>query len=694
MKLFKNALKTGLQAGAVHFRFVAGKVCEWEKSDGTIEYSNKEIDATLIQDLFKAFFPQQQQELSQGLPATSVLNVINHGDLKLIGVPTSPERVEVFVPPEGERLFQQTLDALRPESTKFDQLTFTPADAPQTPEAVTEMPPPFPIPAATPAAPELEDKNALRSIPFENANSIPVSIPPPPMEAHNDLGAFQLATPEAAPEAVAQPPVAPNLWSILQDQPDEKNVAEGTSDAAPQLQWEFKMPGSTRGARTPQPTPPLEAPEPLTAPPALSAVSDHDPEPAPMLTMQQLEWNQGSAPMISHTRAPIADIAEEPAPTKIFFGAQAPGDSPLITQQNNAIDALLKKMIEQRASDVHLTLGQPVVFRIDGEVTRITAEGPLTPERMEQLMHPIMPERNVKEFVKTNDTDFAYEVPNVGRFRVNMFRDINGVGAVLRTIPSKVPTFEQLKLPDSIKKLCELNKGLVLVTGPTGSGKSTTLAAMIDYVNRTRREHIITVEDPVEFVHEQKSCLINQREVHRHTQGFSRALRAALREDPDIVLIGELRDLETMKIAIETAETGHLVFGTLHTNTAISTIDRVIDQFPADQQAQIRVMLAESLRGVIAQTLLKKKTGGRVAAHEILMVSKPVSAMIREGKTHMLATHMQTKRAEGNQLLNDALMALVTAGQIDMRDAYLKSVDKEGMATLLQKQGFKGSDAA
>jgi twitching motility protein PilT len=258
----------------------------------------------------------------------------------------------------------------------------------------------------------------------------------------------------------------------------------------------------------------------------------------------------------------------------------------------------------------------------------------------------------------------------------------------MRHIPSQILTAEQLGLAPAITKLCTLNKGLVLVTGPTGSGKSTTLAAMLDLINKTRKEHILTIEDPIEFVHPQQLCLVNQREVHKHTGSFARALKAALREDPDIVLIGEMRDLETIAIAIETAETGHLVFGTLHTTTAMSTVDRIIDQFPADRQAQIRVMLASSLRGVVAQTLLKKKSGGRVAAHEILIANDAVSAMIREGKVQHLANHMLTQRQDGNQLLNDSLLKLVQDGLVDVQDAFFKAVDKNGFLTMAKQRGI------
>ena len=290
-----------------------------------------------------------------------------------------------------------------------------------------------------------------------------------------------------------------------------------------------------------------------------------------------------------------------------------------------------------------------------------------------------MPEKNRKEFAERHDTDFAYEIAGLARFRANVFADRNGPGAVFRVIPQQDPDRRTARAVASTScNLCNLNKGLVLVTGPTGSGKSTTLCAMIDYINRTRQDHIITIEDPIEFVHQNQKCLINQREVRTHTDSFKDALRAALREDPDIVLVGELRDLETVAIAIETAETGHLVFGTLHTTTAASTVDRVIDQFPTDRQAQIRIMLSESLRGVIAQTLCRKIGGGRVAALEVLIVTQAISNLIREGKTFQIPSMMQVGKAIGMVSLNDALMELVTKKLVAPDEAYAKAVDKAG----------------
>jgi twitching motility protein PilT len=298
-----------------------------------------------------------------------------------------------------------------------------------------------------------------------------------------------------------------------------------------------------------------------------------------------------------------------------------------------------------------------------------------------------MEQRYRKDFEGDNDTDMAYEIPGVARFRVNIFLDRKGMGGVFRVIPTKVVTVEDLNISQAIQNLCNLNKGLVLVTGPTGSGKSTTLCALVDLVNRSRAGHVITLEDPIEFVHENKKCLINQREVGPHTASFKNALRAALREDPNIVLVGEMRDLETVSIAIETAETGHLVFGTLHTSTAASTVDRVIEQFPADRQEQIRIMLSESLKGVVSQTLCKKIGGGRIAAMEILLGIPAVSNLIRESKTYQLPSIIQTNRKMGMVSLNESLMELVNLKKVEAKEAYMKALDKPDILNQLKRDG-------
>jgi twitching motility protein PilT len=352
------------------------------------------------------------------------------------------------------------------------------------------------------------------------------------------------------------------------------------------------------------------------------------------------------------------------------------------------IDKLLRLMDERNVSDLHLTTGQNPCFRLDGDMNRVEDWPLLTSETNSKLIQEIMPDTNLQEFEEVSDTDFAYELAGVGRFRVNVFHDYNGPGAVLRRIPTEILTAKQLGLPEVVYDMCNLQKGLVLVTGPTGSGKSTTLAAMIDYINRTRSDHILTIEDPVEFVHTSNKCLINQREVHTHTRSFSAALRAALREDPDIILVGEMRDLETIETAIETAETGHLVFGTLHTNTAASAVNRIIDKFPAERQNQIRTMLAEALKGVFAQTLCKKKTGGRVAAIETLIATSAVASNIREGKTHQISSAMQTGKSQGMQMLEDELVKYAEKEIITPEEALAKATDKNSMRKRLAQSSL------
>ena len=353
------------------------------------------------------------------------------------------------------------------------------------------------------------------------------------------------------------------------------------------------------------------------------------------------------------------------------------------------IEKLLWNMKSLDASDLHMTSDMVPHLRVHGEMTPIEGAPEIPARKMEQILFEITPEENQAQFEAENDTDFAYEIEGVGRFRCNLFRDRHGAGGVFRVIPTEILTADQLGLSSQILKLCDLTKGLVVVTGPTGSGKSTTLAAMIDHINKTRADHVITIEDPIEFVHRNQKCLINQREVGTHTGGFKQALRAALREDPDIVLVGEMRDLETIEIAIETAETGHLVFGTLHTNTAPSTVDRIIDQFPTDRQAQIRTMLAGSLRGVVAQTLCKKLGGGRVAALEVLLVTAAVSNLIREGKTFQIPSIMQTSRKLGMVTLNDALIEMVQEGVVAPEEAYRKAVDQGEFARAAKAKGIE-----
>jgi len=429
------------------------------------------------------------------------------------------------------------------------------------------------------------------------------------------------------------------------------------------------------GNGVPEFAPPAPAP---AAPPA-------QPAPAP------------AAPSAGATPA----VAAPPAAAPTTGNAVSDGDA--ITsfagsdRAKATLDALLRTMVERGASDLHLRCGEPPIIRLHGEMTRMEG-ATLEATDLEAMIRSIMPERNRREYRETNDTDYAYELAGVARFRANALKDRLGPAAVFRQIPATVVTVEQMGISPEVQKLCQLTKGLVLVTGPTGSGKSTTLCSLIDLVNRSRSDHVLTIEDPIEFVHPNKKCVITQRQVGVHTGSFKSALRAALREDPDIILVGELRDLETVAIAIETAETGHLVFGTLHTTTAAGTIDRIIDQFPADRQEQIRVMLAESLKGVISQTLCRKIGGGRVAAREVLLSIPAVTNLIREGKTFQIPTVMQTSKRLGMVTLNDALLELVDGKLIEPAEGYVKAVDKTMYLAAIKSRGldtsFAEADAA
>lgn len=340
------------------------------------------------------------------------------------------------------------------------------------------------------------------------------------------------------------------------------------------------------------------------------------------------------------------------------------------------IDQFLRVLVQQGGSDLHLSCGSPPVIRVHGHLQRIKFRD-LTEADMRALIPEILNPEQRSRLDEQHDVDFAYEIPDVARFRGNAFFQHRGMGAVFRVIPSRVLSAEELNLPPAIRGFTNLNKGLVLVTGPTGSGKSTTLAGMIDLINETRGDHILTIEDPIEFVHQNKQALVNQREVGPHTQSFATALKAALREDPDVILVGEMRDRETISLGLTAAETGHLVFGTLHTNSAHKTVDRIIDIFPADQQEQIRAMLSESLRGVVAQQLLRKKDGkGRVAAHEILVGTPAVGNLIRERKTFQIPSLIQTGKRDGMVQMDQSIMALLNSGVVDGQEAFAKAHDK------------------
>ena len=341
------------------------------------------------------------------------------------------------------------------------------------------------------------------------------------------------------------------------------------------------------------------------------------------------------------------------------------------------IDALFNMMNEQGASDLHLSTGNPPIFRQRGEMVRLNFKA-LGHDELKTILYEILSEKQKAHFEETKDLDFAYEVPGLARFRGNIMMQYRGIAAVFRIIPAKILSADELGLPEGVRRMTNFKKGMVLVTGPTGSGKSTTLAGMIDLINSTRKEHILTFEDPLEFIHENKMSLMNQRQIGQHTESFASALRAALREDPDVILVGEMRDLTTIQLAMSAAETGHLVFGTLHTSTAAKTVDRIIDVFPTDQQEQVRAMLSESLKGVICQQLLKTAEGtGRVAALEIMLGTPAIANLIREGKTFQIPSIMQTARKDGMQLMDQHLLDLLKTKKVNPEEAYRCAIDKK-----------------
>jgi len=347
------------------------------------------------------------------------------------------------------------------------------------------------------------------------------------------------------------------------------------------------------------------------------------------------------------------------------------------------IDKFFRALKEQGGSDLHLQAGQPPKFRVHGRLEPLNMP-PLSNKEAEKLLYEMLDERKKKRFLENMDLDFAYEVTDVARFRCNFLRQQNGIGAVFRIIPTKIKTMEDLGVPTVLTKFCELRSGLVLVTGPTGSGKSTTLASMIDYINSRKAKHIITIEDPIEFVHENKQSVLTQREVGNDTESFATALRAAAREDPDVLLVGEMRDLETISLAITCAEMGNLVFGTLHTNSAGKTIDRIIDVFPEDQKAQIRTMLSVSLMGVCAQLLMRKTDGaGRVPVNEVLIGSPALSAIIRAGEIHKVTSYIESGRGEGMMLMDDSILRVLKAGLVSPNEAYMKATDKSRFEHLM-----------
>lgn len=650
MDLLKKILRHALTTQAQRIRFVVGSVPEISDAQGhtTAVAGLAAVGRDDLAQLFEFLFPNDRSTLASKQLARGALNVPNVGKIFLIAQPAEPASLRLYLPPNGEascendwgRLTNTTIapDIGQPRTTASrlpaTKSSATPQDVSQTSSTLFGSV----DPAATGGS---SSKPTVTEGQATGSGFIPLGLGATP-------GIEAVATTQASESGGLRPGIRPTPSPELAPTTTLPGMATTLSGSASTV---HALPFAGATTVTAQTGSMLATPSPFS-----------------------------DSPFMATQRLPVA-VPEESA--QLEFGPDAGGLASKSYGQN-PIDAILADMVARRASDLHMTCGEPYCFRIDGDITRI-GKDPVPAQMMEQYLSPILPDLNRKELVNQNDTDFAYEVEGVGRFRVNIFRDRNGIGTVMRHIPSKILTAEQLNLPPAITKFCDLTKGLVLVTGPTGSGKSTTLAAMIDLINKNRSDHILTIEDPIEFVHPQQRCLVNQREVRKHTQSFSRALKAALREDPDIVLIGEMRDLETIAIALETAETGHLVFGTLHTTTAISTVDRIVDQFPSDRQEQIRMMLASSLRGVVAQTLLKKKSGGRVAAHEILVSSDAVAAMIREGKNHMISSHMQSQKGDGNQLLNEALAKLVKDSTVDAEEAYRKAVDKNGLADLFRR---------
>ncbi len=452
---------------------------------------------------------------------------------------------------------------------------------------------------------------------------------------------------------------------------------KGTWQKEGEIEFDYDLAGQSFRIRlsrymdTPQIQADHQGPSRISQPPR--AAAPLEPAPAPKV----------AAP------TPAGELMPTPPPTPEAAPPPRPPAPARRAQGHPLIEKLLGILLEKQGSDLHCTTQEPPMVRVHGDMKELEDAGPLDPttllEMMESMATPVIWQR----FEEHHDADFAYSYEAGGcRLRVNFFQDRVGPGMVCRVIPNQLPDPDRLGLPEHVRRLATLSKGLVLVTGPTGSGKSTTLAAILDLANQKRRDHILTIEDPIEFVHPRKGCLVNQREVGTHTDSFKSGLRAALREDPDVVLVGEMRDLETIAIALETAVTGHLVFGTLHTSSAIGTIDRIVDQFPSDRQQQIRVMLADCLKCVVSQVLLKKIGGGRVAALETLFISPAIANLMREGKNFQIPSAMQTGRSYGQKLMTDALLELIQAKKVEPLEAYLKCPDKENFIAACKRAGI------
>ena len=464
--------------------------------------------------------------------------------------------------------------------------------------------------------------------------------------------------------------------------PDLKSAWTGTGEA----QFDYDLSGQcfrislSRYLDTPQ----------ITAEhlgPSSPSAMQPPPRPAPTTPLPEKPVAPRAEPSLAQV------MPASPAGVPVAVPTPRPIESPKVSRSpqrahpgHPLAERLLATLLEKKGSDLHCSSHETPLVRIHGDMRALDEFDALDPATLLEMMEAMATPLAWSHFEERHDADFAYayEAGNC-RLRVNFFQDRVGPGMVCRVIPNEIPDPDKLGIPEPVKRLANLAKGLVLVTGPTGSGKSTTLAAIVDLANQKRRDHILTIEDPIEFVHQRKSCLVNQREVGTHTDSFKTGLRAALREDPDIVMVGEMRDLETIAIALETAVTGHLVFGTLHTSSAVGTIDRIVDQFPADRQQQVRVMLADSLKCVVSQILLKRVGGGRIAALESLFITPAISNLIREGKNFQIPSAMQTGRAFGQKLMNDALIDLIQSGRIETREAYLRAPDKETFMAALKR---------
>jgi len=658
MEKLNDYLKQLLSSCSEELRLEPNKNPFLVSGNATTEVANTPLAGPQISTMV---FPLIPADVKSSLPTSSEIEFVHPHNLGNFSF-------TVLKSPAG------FIVTIRPMIGESDGSISVPKPLPETPPAPAVAPIPVSTPQFEDPVPAVDNDISLNAGP-EPAPMATAAEPPPSFEAIS----YELESSSSAYDLTTAEQVELNsLEDLLTEKRDiaQEYVPSGIeADVVPVNDPAFQTVFSATAPEVPMRRRSDFMPEYTDMTPTAVA------EPPSEISFEQPAYTPPTSAAPSHT-APVAPVS---LPAEVSF-VPAPANSAMAAR----MDTLFKKMAEIGSSDLHLSVSMPPMVRRDGKMCPLeNGQEPLTTDAMRELLTSIMPERNQEEFARRSDTDFAYEIPGLARFRCNIFADRKGMGAVFRIIPSKILTAEQLGLSKAIMDLCALSKGLVVVTGPTGSGKSTTLCAMVDSINKTREDHIITIEDPIEFVHDNQKCLVNQREVHNHTDSFKDALRAALREDPDIVLVGEMRDLETISIAIETAETGHLVFGTLHTTTAPSTVDRIIDQFPADRQQQIRVMLSESLKGVIAQTLLPKKGGGRVAALEVLIVTPAISNLIREGKTFQIPSAMQTGKNYGMVVLNDALFEHVQNGTVEPLDAYIKAVDKTGFESLLTRGGFK-----